>query len=203
VNDPDRDGFIEVVIKPDAHLNSLDEVLVITSTEPRFSDNQMKDLAMSQDLKGAEAAALADQKKASEIMAERLPGLTDPNAPPPAPAANGTPPAPAGPTLPGSTAVVPKLLPPSHPDRFTPGNAVGSTTPPAPKPKEPPSTAPKAGTTTAPARKPAEPNASSSGTPKPPVAKPSTPNATAPAAKTPLATHPATQPPAPQPQERQ
>ncbi len=88
VTDPDRDGFIEVVIKPAAHLDGLDEVLVITSTEPRFSDNQKKDLAMSQDLKGAEAAALADQKKASEIMAERLPGLTDPNAS--TPAANGT-----------------------------------------------------------------------------------------------------------------
>src|SRR5579863_6602757 len=90
VDDPDRDGFIEVVIKPDAHLDSLDEVLVITSTQPRFSDSQMKDLAMSQELKSAEAAAIADQQKASQIMAERLPGLTDPNAPPANPNGAGT-----------------------------------------------------------------------------------------------------------------
>ena len=32
LNDPDRDGFIEVVVKPAAHLDQLDEVLVITST---------------------------------------------------------------------------------------------------------------------------------------------------------------------------
>jgi rod shape-determining protein MreC len=37
VRDPDRDGFIDVIVKPAAHLDRLDEVLVITSTEPRFS----------------------------------------------------------------------------------------------------------------------------------------------------------------------
>ncbi len=194
VNDPDRDGFIQVVIKPDAHLDSLDEVMVITSTEPRFSDNQKKDLAMSQDLKGAEAAALADQKKASEIMAERLPGLTDPNAPPPVPTANGASIPQTGQTLPGSTAVVPKLLPPSHPDRFTPGNAGTSTAP-----KEPDSTAPKTSTPTAPARKAADANAAASGTSKP-VSKPT---ATAPSAKNPPAPHPAPATPSSQPQERQ
>jgi rod shape-determining protein MreD len=36
-------------------------------------------MATSEALKGAEAAAIAEQKKASEIMAERLPGLIDPN----------------------------------------------------------------------------------------------------------------------------
>src|ERR1700722_6006400 len=40
VNDPDRDGFIRVMIKPAAHLDRLDEVLVITSTQPRFSPEQ-------------------------------------------------------------------------------------------------------------------------------------------------------------------
>ena len=97
VNDPDRDGFINVIVKPAAHLDRLDEVLVITSTEPRFSPQQQKDIATSEALKGADAAALAEQRKASAIMAERLPGLTDPNAPPkPADAkgANGAPPAP-------------------------------------------------------------------------------------------------------------
>ncbi len=118
VRDPDRDGFIFVIVKPAAQLDRLDEVLVITSTEPRFSDQQNKDLAESEQLKGAEAAALDEQRKASEIMAERLPGIADPNAPQaptnPAAGANGSPP---------TLAVVPKVLPPARPDRFTPGTA--------------------------------------------------------------------------------
>ncbi len=32
--DPDRDGFIQVVVKPASRLNGLDEVLVITDSEP-------------------------------------------------------------------------------------------------------------------------------------------------------------------------
>jgi hypothetical protein len=124
----------------------LDEVLVITDSEPRFSGTQMKDMADSQNLKGADAAALEEQRKASEIMAERLPGLTDPNAPPaPAnaqqPGANGLP-------APPAAAIVPKIIPPAHPDRFTPGNAPlpesGGTEQVAPKPKKP--VTPKTGT---------------------------------------------------------
>ena len=44
VPDPDRDGFIDVIVKPAAHLDRLDEVLVITSTEPRFSPDQQQDI---------------------------------------------------------------------------------------------------------------------------------------------------------------
>jgi rod shape-determining protein MreC len=119
VRDPDSDGFIHVIVKPAVDLDRLDEVLVITSNEPRFSDQQVKDMAQSQQLKGTEAAELDEQQKASQIMAERLPGITDPNAPQAQtkPADGSAPPA----TPP--QAVVPKLLPPAHPDRFMPGNA--------------------------------------------------------------------------------
>jgi rod shape-determining protein MreC len=129
VPDPDRDSFIDVIVKPAAHLDRLDEVLVITSTEPRFSAEQQQDLATSETLKGVEAEAIKQQQKASQIMAERLPGLTDPNAPP----------APATATQPGQTAQpgqtpaapaappAPKLLPARHPDRFTPGAAPSPT----------------------------------------------------------------------------
>jgi rod shape-determining protein MreC len=125
--DPDRDSFIDVIVKPAAHLDQLDEVLVITSTEPRFPAQQQQDMNTSEALKGAAAEAIEEQEKASQIMAERLPGLTDPNAP----AANAKP----GQTaLPGqnqagqgqaapATALVPpvpKLLPTMHSDRFTP-----------------------------------------------------------------------------------
>src|ERR1035438_8517761 len=114
VRDPDRDSFIFVIVTPAAHMAQLDEVLVITSTQPRFSPKQQQDLATSEALMGAEAAAIKEQKKASEIMGERLPGLTDPNAPP------------APPVTPGSPAAVSppvKTAPPLHPDRYTPGGA--------------------------------------------------------------------------------
>jgi len=138
VRDPDRDSFIEVVVKPAAQLQQLDEVLVITSTEPRFSPEQEQDLTTSEALKGAEVEAIKEQKKASAIMAERLPGLTDPNAPaanPPAPGQAATPGQPAQPgqnaAAPANTPPPPKILHPIHPDRFTPGSA---TTPLSPEP---------------------------------------------------------------------
>jgi rod shape-determining protein MreC len=126
VRDPERENFIDVVVKPAAHLDRLDEVLVITSTEARFSPEQQQDVATSEALMGSEAAAVKEQKKASEIMAERLPGLTDPNGPAANQPAN---PAPAQPGQKPPTPVAipeqgqPKLLHPQHPDRFTPGTA--------------------------------------------------------------------------------
>lgn len=126
VHDPEQDGFIDVIVTPAANLNRLDEVLVILSTETQLSAEQQKDLSTSDQLKGAEVAALAEQKKASDVLAERLPGLTDPNAPKPAtpaaPGPDGTTPAPAA-------VVVPKLIPPQHPDRFSPGYGSGAGSP--------------------------------------------------------------------------
>ncbi len=60
VNDPERDGFVDVIVKPAAHLDQLDEVLVITSTEPRFPQDQQQDMAASEALKGAEAEEAED-----------------------------------------------------------------------------------------------------------------------------------------------
>jgi rod shape-determining protein MreC len=140
VSDPNRDSFIDVIVKPAAHLNRLDEVLVITSIEPGFPPSQQHDLATSETLKGAEAKAIKDQQirdqqlkeqqleqqKASAMMAERLPGLTNPNATAQNPAATPAPgkaaqagQAPATPAQP----TVPKLLQPKHFDRFSPGAA--------------------------------------------------------------------------------
>lgn len=113
VPDPEQDGFIQIIVKPAARLDRLDEVMVITSTEPRFPDDQNKDIATSEALKGAEAAQLNAQKKASEVLAERLPGLTDPNLP-----ADQQP-------LNDSSNPNPVSRPPMaiHPDRFTPGSS--------------------------------------------------------------------------------
>jgi len=63
VNDPERDGFVDVILKASAHLDQLDEVLVITATEPQFSQEQKQDIATSEALKGAEAEK---QKKLKE-----------------------------------------------------------------------------------------------------------------------------------------
>jgi rod shape-determining protein MreC len=112
VQDPDRDAFIDVIVTPAAKLNRLDEVLVITSTEPRFPPDQAQDMATSESLKGPEADADAEKalKKASEIMAERLPGLIDPNLPADQQPLNDS-------SNPNPVGHVPL---PIHPDRFTP-----------------------------------------------------------------------------------
>jgi rod shape-determining protein MreC len=125
--DPDRDGFINVVVTPAAHLDRLDEVLVITDTQPRFSAQQLKDVATSETLKGAEAAAnlkqQQEQQKASEIMAERLPGLIDPNLPPDKQPLKDD-------SNPDPVAHPPLAL---HPDRFTPAGGSSSAASPAPQ----------------------------------------------------------------------
>jgi rod shape-determining protein MreC len=112
VRDPDSDGLIDIIIQPAAHLDRLDEVLVITSTQPRFPQQAQQDMAES-----AQAAA-NDQMKASAIMAEKLPGLIDPNLP------DDKQP------LKDNSNPDPVVRPPQplRPDRFTPGAAY---TPPA------------------------------------------------------------------------
>jgi len=141
VRDPDRDSFVDVIVKPAAHIDRLDEVLVITSTEPRFSSEQSQDVATSEALKGAEVAAIKEQQKASEIMAERLPGLTDPKTPAQGTPATGTPAAGqagqpgATPTTPAAP-TTPKVLPAQHSDRFSPGSAPAAAVAPKPKPRQ-------------------------------------------------------------------
>jgi rod shape-determining protein MreC len=141
VRDPDRDSFVDVIVKPAAHIDRLDEVLVITSTEQRFSPEQSQDVATSEALKGAEVAAIKEQQKASEIMAERLPGLTDPKTPAPGTPATGTPA--AGQTgQPGATSTTPaapptpRVLSAQHSDRFSPGSAPAAAVEPKPKPRQ-------------------------------------------------------------------
>jgi rod shape-determining protein MreC len=142
VRDPDQDGFIKILVKPAAHLDRLDEVVVITSTEPRFPPDQKQDIATSEALKGAEAAQDLEkaQKKASEVLAERLPGLIDPNLPADQQPLNDT-------SNPNPVSHPPMPL---HPDRFTPGAADQNIAQPA-------ASAPQAATAPAAATKPALP----------------------------------------------
>ena len=110
VPDPDHDGLVDIILKPAAHLDRLDEVLVITSTQPRFSPQEQQDINTSEEEKGAEAAAINEQLKASQIMAEKLPGLVDPNLP-----------ADKQPLYDNSNPNLPPRPPqPLHPDEFSP-----------------------------------------------------------------------------------
>ncbi len=111
--DPDRDGLVDILLKPAAHLNRLDEVLVITSTEPRFPPDQQKDIAVSNTLETDVSPANRDQVKASEIMAEKLPGLIDPNHPADQQPLHDT-------SNPNPATQPPQPL---HPDEFSPGAA--------------------------------------------------------------------------------
>jgi rod shape-determining protein MreC len=113
VPDPDQDGFIKVIVKPAAHLDRLDEVLVITSVQPRFPPDQQKDMATSETLKGPQVEADEEQaqKKASEVLAERLPGLLEPDVPADQQPLNDT-------SNPNPVSRPPVAL---RPDRFTPG----------------------------------------------------------------------------------
>ena len=118
VPDPDRGSFIDVLVKPAANLQHLDEVLVVTSLDAHLSAQQRADLSTSQELKGAEVAADLERKKAAAEMAQRLPGLKDENAP------AADPNAPKGPDGKPLTPAIPaaaKPLPAAHADRFTPG----------------------------------------------------------------------------------
>ncbi len=129
--DPDRDAFIDVIVKPAAHLDRLDEVLVITSTEPRFSPQEQQDINASQTEESAVPTAIKDQMKASEIMAEKLPGLVDPNLPPDQQPLHDS-------SNPNPAARPPQPL---HPDEFSPAANDDSGAPPeansTPKAKNP------------------------------------------------------------------
>jgi rod shape-determining protein MreC len=111
VRDPDRDSFIDIILKPAAHLERLDEVLVITSTEPRFSPQEQQDIATSDSQKNAVPTVIKDQVKASEVMAEKLPGLIDPNLPPDQQPLHDS----------SNPNMVTRPPQPLHPDQFSPG----------------------------------------------------------------------------------
>jgi rod shape-determining protein MreC len=75
VPDPERDPLVDVIVRPAANLARLEEVLVISGMGGVASSQEAKDLAES------EAEGEAAQKRASDILSERLPNRIDPNAP--------------------------------------------------------------------------------------------------------------------------
>ena len=78
VEDPDNDPYVDVIIKPAANLSHLEEVLVITQMSDQMPAQTQRDIAKSE----ADAAVDAEKTRASDILAEKLPGYIDPDAPP-------------------------------------------------------------------------------------------------------------------------
>jgi rod shape-determining protein MreC len=121
--DPDHQPYTLIHVRPAANLSQLEEVLVITATQPDLPASVKQDLAVgaataeAQQTAAAHAAELKaaeDAKTAAEIVADRLPSLHDPNADPNA--AKDVP----DPNAPGGK--VPRPAPTVHPDRYTPGS---------------------------------------------------------------------------------
>jgi rod shape-determining protein MreC len=75
VPDTSNPPYIDILIKPAANLGHLEEVLVITQASDQIPAKAQQDMAQS----AAEGAAVGKQR-ASDILAERLPGLNDPSA---------------------------------------------------------------------------------------------------------------------------
>jgi rod shape-determining protein MreC len=73
--DPDRDPLVDVAVRPAANLSRLEEVLVITDTGETPSQQAARDLVES------EAEGVAAQRRASDVLSERLPARLDTKAP--------------------------------------------------------------------------------------------------------------------------
>jgi rod shape-determining protein MreC len=111
VPDTQNPPYVDILIKPAANLGHLEELLVITDIADQMPRSEQRDLAQS----AATAATAAVLQRASDILAERLPGLNDASAV----ADSGTP---QKPTTPGAPAPLPPLHPPAplHADHFNP-----------------------------------------------------------------------------------
>jgi rod shape-determining protein MreC len=84
IPDTSNPPYIDILLKPAANLGHLEELLVITEAGDQMPAKAKQDLAQS----AAEGAIAASQQRASDILAERLPGLDNPGAladAPPAP----------------------------------------------------------------------------------------------------------------------
>ncbi len=108
VNDPERNPYVALLIRPSVNLTRLDEVLVVTQVSDTVPTTMQQDIVTS-------------EQKAADVLSQRLPGAALPPAigPDGKPVDSGMPP--------------PTVRPPAplHPDRFTPGATpdAGSLTP--------------------------------------------------------------------------
>jgi rod shape-determining protein MreC len=203
VPDTSNPPYVDILIKPAANLNHLEELLVITQSGDEMPAKEKQDLAQS----AAAGEMAATQQRASDILAERLPGLEEATALADSPvSAKNLQALPDPETL-------PRLKPPPslHPDHYspdatppasalTPGQRVTDTKY-APQPGRPAETSEES-STTLPAKPKKPATASDDGTPSTPTAaKPKKPVTTAGDEATPEATpKPKAPKPAPKPE---
>jgi rod shape-determining protein MreC len=76
VEDASNPPYVDILIKPAANLGHLEELLVITQASDEMAPKEQKDLAQS----AAAGELEATQQRASDILAERLPGLSEATA---------------------------------------------------------------------------------------------------------------------------
>jgi rod shape-determining protein MreC len=118
VPDTSNPPYMDILIKPAANLGHLEELLVITQAGDQMPVKEKQDLAQS-----AAAGAMAEtQQRASDILAERLPGLTDPSALADTPGQPNSVAAGTAAAVAAAAAVAPKLHPPPalHADHYSP-----------------------------------------------------------------------------------
>jgi len=133
--DPDHQPYTNIVVHPSVDLNRVEEVLVITGTQPDLTQAAQQDLSA------------AEEQHAADLSAERLPGIHDDQ--PPGAAATPTAPAVPGAITPATVPVpIPHPPPILHPDRYSSGSTppAGQLTPGAqnsPAASNLPSTAPR------------------------------------------------------------
>jgi rod shape-determining protein MreC len=161
--DPQHQPYTAITIKPAADLAELEEVLVITGTQSTLPVSAQQDAAAAQQLAD-------EQKRAADLVAEKLPSLHDDTAAKPGdktdqPAAS--PDIIGGlPGIPNSG--LPRTHPALHPDRYSPGD-----TPPADALTP---GAPAAKTTAAQTPRPVRPSSSGSTPPVTPTPAPKPPD---------------------------
>jgi rod shape-determining protein MreC len=111
--DPLHQPYTAITIRPAASLARLEEVLVITGTQSTLPASAQQDLSIAQ-------ATAQDQKRAADLVAERLPSLHDAGTAP-ADAKPGVAPDAAAPPA-ADPNVLARPRPVLHPDRYSPGS---------------------------------------------------------------------------------
>jgi rod shape-determining protein MreC len=113
VADPDT-SYVNVVIKPNADLSRLEEVLIVTA----FSDKMP--FAQERDIQQSEVDAEQQKQRAADILSEKLPSIRDANTPDTVTGSETDSEATAGGGDPARPMRPPSAL---HPDRYSPGAA--------------------------------------------------------------------------------
>jgi rod shape-determining protein MreC len=119
--DPQHQPYAAIVIKPVVNLTRLEEVLVITGTDSTLPPAAQQDAATAEGIAAANAEA---NKRAADLIAEKLPSLREDSpatsaADKPATAEENTVGGVAG--IPNSG--LPRTKPVVHPDKYSPGAA--------------------------------------------------------------------------------